>query len=85
MLQKKLVTSHFTFVAYIEYYLRNAYLCGYLIDKHRKISYIDSIMFKLSNDISSVTIILNNILFVIVMGKYRTFLKRKCICRLYSL
>ena len=71
--QKKLVTFHFTRVAYIEYYLRNAYLCGYLIDKHMKISYIDSIFFKLFNDISFVTIE-QYFLFAIVMGRYRTFL-----------
>ena len=38
-----------------------------------KISYIDSIFFKLFNDISFVTIE-QYFLFVIVMGKYRTFL-----------
>ena len=54
--QKDFVTSHFTRVAYIEYYLRNTYLCGYLIVKHMEISYIDSIFFKLFNDISFVTI-----------------------------
>ena len=73
MVQKKLVTFHFTRVAYVERYLRNAYLCGYLIDTHMKTSYIDSIFFELFNDVSFVTIE-QYILFVIVMGKYRTFL-----------
>ena len=71
--QKKLVSSHFTHVAYIEYYLKNACLCGYLIDKHMKISYIDSNFFKLFNEISFVTIE-QYFLLIIVMGKYRTFL-----------
>ena len=73
--QKKLVTFHFTRVAlaYVECYLRNAYLCGYLIDKHMKNSYVDSIFFKPFNDISFVTVE-QYFLFVIVMGKYGTFL-----------
>ena len=39
--QKHFVTSHFTRVTYSEYYLRNAYHCGYVIVKHMKISLID--------------------------------------------
>ena len=84
--QKKLVTYHFTRVVYIEYYLRNAYLCGYLIDKHMKISSIDNIFFKLFNDITFVTIE-QYFLFVIAMGKHHTFLfygTRECICKHYS-
>ena len=49
--QKDFVTSLFTRVPYIEYYLRNAYLCGHLIVKHIQISYNDSIFFNLCNDI----------------------------------
>ena len=36
--QKDFVTSLFTCVPYIEYYLRNAYLCGQLIVEHIKFS-----------------------------------------------
>ena len=53
---KKLVTFHFTHVAYIEYYLRNAYLCGYLIGKHMKISYKNYRYSKLENHINTVFI-----------------------------
>ena len=42
-------------------------------DKHMKNSYVDSIFFKLFNDISFVTVE-QYFLFVIVMAKYRTFL-----------
>ena len=57
-----------------------------MIRQAYKKAHIDSIFFKLFNDISFVTIE-QYFLFVIAMGKHRTVLfdgTRECICKLYS-